>query len=231
MLRKLIPIAAFALACAMAAPAQALISDTSTVDGLAAAGTTDSTATLATVSGTTAVTTASTTTTDAACKTAVLGAGGSSTDVTKNCVLTMSASASAVVAPTTSDITAMKAADSTLTTATASARRCRTWKQWYTAGSYHEQHIGKMCYDHVNVYASPWGGYHVCGDWWGIGYTASDIQCFPIRVNDSQFQGGYYRQQWDWVHWTFLIQGSPLAFTRKMHANIFPSGTITFHNN
>lgn len=168
--------------------------------------------------------------TDPNCVSAVKIAGGTPEDLAK-CTMTYQASWSSATPPTSTDIQSMQAVEPTLSATTASTRRCRTWKQWYTAASYHEQHTGKMCYDHVNVYAAPWGGYHRCGDWWGFGYTASEIKCYAQRINNSLFQGGYYRQQWDSVHWSFLVQGFPVSFTRKMHTNIFPSGTITFHNN
>ena len=215
-------LAGLALVGTLAAPAQALVSD-SGVDASPPTGSTDTTPVLATGR--------STKVRDADCTAAVEARFGSSVNPAKYCTLTISSSVGPETVPTKADIAAMTADESSLTTTAAAARRCKTWKQWYTAASYHEQHVGRFCYDHVDAYAKPWGGYHRCGDWWGIGYTASNIRCFAVKVTDKKAQGGYFRQQWDWVHWSFLVHGLPLSFTRKMHANIFPSGNVVFHNN
>jgi len=198
-------------------------------DYLALAGTTDTTKTVATISETrlTAYIAPTVTTVNAACKKAITAAGGTAADITANCAAKITTWVSAVTQPTTTTTTA----SGLISTTAVSGRYCRSWKQHYTEASYHEQHIGRFCYDHRNAYVWRWGGYHYCGDNWGIGYVVDNTKCYGVRVNDSAFQGGYFRQMWDWTKMSLLFNGFPVSFTRKMHTNIFPSGRIVFHDN
>lgn len=193
-------------------------------------GTLDGTKTLATVSSASAFTAPPVTSTNTACVNAIKAAGGTAADATANCTATITNTVSAAVAAPSTTLTTAKAATTNATTAVL-GRFCRSWRQWYTTASYHEMHYGQFCYDHVNAYVWGWGGFHRCGDNWGFGYTVTNTKCFGVRVNDSRFQGGYFRQQWDWTKMNLLFKGFPIAFTRKMHTNIFPSGNVVFHDN
>lgn len=169
-------------------------------------------------------------TTDAECV-AVMKANAKPT---APCAVVTELAVAAETAPSATDLATMKASGAQLAAAASFTIRCKTWSQTMRAatGIWGEKHLGKMCYGGGDVYVfNPWGGYHNCDLGWGIGWDVVVKYCNPIiKVYDSSFYGGYFRQNWDRFKIYYGLNGSPVNFSKNMHANVFPSGTITFHH-
>lgn len=218
---------------------------TTTVDAggdfLAAAGTTDTSAMTASFAASApASKVTSPTVTDTACVNAYKAAGLTP----KACTITTESAVSAKAASTVGDAAmiyqqeiASGATAAEATTASKTPATCRSWHQtsWGgIGGTWIEKHIGKYCYAGRNVWVWRFpgrtaGGYHYCDEGFQVGYTLEIRHCNILRVNDSHFYGGYFRQNWDRFKIHVLAGAIPIAFSHDMHANVFPSGNLTFH--
>lgn len=178
---------------------------------------------------------------DPNCKTVMVKAGAPNSDVTKYCTVTTEVGSDPPTTATAADRKMIAAQEGT--TVAAVSRFSVSCQDWYSyqhvLPDWSEHQIGRACSGNRQVWvwsypgADPFpitSGYHYCHKGWSaLGWHLHTDHCNIVQVYDSNFYGGYFRQNWDRYTVSFGYGILTLDYSKKMHVNVFPSGAITFH--
>ncbi|MFJ6568133.1 hypothetical protein ACIQNU_11955 [Streptomyces sp. NPDC091292] len=110
----------------------------------------------------------------------------------------------------------------------------KTWWQQVRGLYYYnwkERHEGRIFFDKGNnvwstTSRSGFKGYHKCGISSGIGYDIQVKECSTERRYDLNKNP---ISEWDRFRVHVVYKGIPIYSTKTIHANAYPSGTVTFH--
>lgn len=178
---------------------------------------------------------------DSSCQAAMVKVGAPSADVTKYCTVVTEVATTAVTSPTKADVAAMRTQTPALPASwSGSSAHCQSWHMYkHVLPDWSEKTSGRFCWGNKQVWVWSYpgtdpgvtpSGYHYCHQGWAVlGYHIHTDHCNIVRVNDGNFYGGYFRQNWDRYTVTFGYGIFSIDYSTTMHANVFPSGALTFH--